>query len=248
MSSKNKAVRDLHAKMYIDAVFAETLKQEGFINPDGKSISWYRVVNNELIHAVYFHATWGSLPLMGMKIESRVFPMYNKPDYYSGIYSGSSNRHFGYRVMKISDLPDEHGNICMAPYSRDIQVMACTSGKRGLSTLETKVLPWFQQTMTLADYYRLAEGEYKNSVIFSDFLLADISTLCILYDETDKYLFYSNQLATDIPQWVDEKKKANLIVIKAVLDGGNRDEFLQNLEVQKAKNIKWMKKMGIIIG
>ncbi len=52
ISLKTKAIRDLHAKMYIDAVFAETLKQEGFINPDDKSFSWYRVVNNELVHAV----------------------------------------------------------------------------------------------------------------------------------------------------------------------------------------------------
>lgn len=246
MSSKNKATRDLHAKMYIDAVFAETLQQEGFINPDGKSISWYRVVNNELIHAVYFHATWAGRPLMGMMIESRVFPMFYKPKYFSGIYSGSSNRHFGYRVIKITDLPDERGNICMAPYSRDIQVMACTSGKRGLSTLETKVLPWFQQAMTLADYYSLAEGEYRNSVIFSEELIADISALCVLYGETDKYMFYSDCLVNLIPRMIDGKVKENVITIKSVLDGGNRDEFLAYLEVQKQKNIKWLKKMGIL--
>ena len=80
MSSKNKAIRDFHAKMYIDAVFADTLKQEGFINPDGKSISWYRVVNNELIHAIYFHATWGRIPVDGTKIESKAAAANDLPE------------------------------------------------------------------------------------------------------------------------------------------------------------------------
>ena len=76
MRSKNKEIRDHHAKMYIDAVFGDTLKQEGFISPDDKSFSWFRVVNNELVHAVYFHATWPELPLMGLMIESKVFPLF----------------------------------------------------------------------------------------------------------------------------------------------------------------------------
>ena len=246
MRSKNKEIRDHHAKMYIDAVFGDTLKQEGFINPDGKSISWYRVVNNELVHAVYFHATWPELPLMGLMIESKVFPLFCKPYYYSTIYSGFSNRHFGYRVMSIKDLPDENGHTCMAPYSSEIQVMACTSGKHGLYTLETDILPWFQKAMTAADYYHLAAKEYTDpSIMFSDFLLSAISALCVLQEDTEKYAFYSKRLETEIPQWSEEYRD-HLIAAKAVMDGGDRDAFLARLEMQKQKNIKWLKKMGIL--
>lgn len=246
MRSKNKEIRDYHAKMYIDAVFSDTLKQEGFINPDDKSFSWYRVVNNELVHAVYFHATWPNLPLMGVKIESRVFPLFYKPDHYSTIYSGSDNRHFGYRVMSIKDLPDEYGHTCMAPYSSEIQVMACTSGKHGLYTLEANILPWFQKAMTADDYYHLAAQEYTDqSIMFAKFLLPDISALCVLYEDTPQYAFYAERVEMELPQWRDEIIRDNLIAVKAVMDGGNRDAFLAKLEMQKQKNIKWLKKMGI---
>ena len=246
MRSKNKAIRDYHAKMYIDAVFGDTLKQEGFINPDGKSISWYRVVNNELVHAVYFHATWPDLPLMGLMIESQVFPLFCKPYYYSTIYSGFSNRHFGYRVMSIEDLPDENGHTCMAPYSSEIQVMACTSGKHGLYTLETNILPWFQKAMTAADYYRLAAEEYPNpSIMFATSLLPYISALSVLLEDAEKYAFYSERIELELPKYWNELTRDLLTAAKAVMDGGDRDAFLARLEMQKQKNIKWLKKMGI---
>ena len=248
MRSKNKEIRDHHAKMYIDAVFGDTLKQEGFISPDDKSFSWFRVVNNELVHAVYFHATWPYLPLMGLKIESQVFPLFCKPYYYSTIYSGCSNRHIGYRVMSIEDLPDENGHRCMAPYSSEIQVMACTSGKHGLYTLETKVLPWFQRAMTAADYYRLAAGEYPDSsIMFAEFLLPEISALCVLQEDTEKYAFYSERIELELLRYRDELIRDNLIAAKMVMDGGDRDAFLARLEMQKQKNIKWLKKMGILV-
>jgi hypothetical protein len=249
MSSKNKAVRDLHAKMYIDAVFAETLTQEGFINPDGKSISWYRVVNNELIHAVYFHATWGRIPVDGMKIESRIYSPYSKPHYYSEIYTKGSNRHFGYRVMCIDDIPQPGRGKRYGVYTDDVLVYTIKDGKQGLYTLEHDILPWFQKGTSLNAYYVLITEEACDRTIpFSEHLLAEAAILTIYYGDTEMYKYYSKRLGNAIPYYVDEKKKENLIATKAVLDGGNRDEFLQNLEVQKAKNIKWMKKMSINIG
>lgn len=253
MRSKNKAIRDYHAKMYIDAVFADTLKQEGFINPDDKSFSWYRVVNNELVHAVYFHATWPNLPLMGMMIESRVFPLFYKPYYYSTIYSGFSNRHIGYRVMSIEDLPDEHGHTCMAPYSHEIQVMACTSGKHGLYTLETNVLPWFQKAMTQTEYYQAVSNEFmslKGDHFFRQAVLSDAAALAMCYGDNNIISECSAYLDEFLPEYlqsevIEDKYKIQRLAEKSALDGTTRDEFLANLEIQKQKNIKWLKKMGI---
>lgn len=247
MASANNAIRNHHAKMYIDEVFADTLKQEGFINPDGKSISWYRVVNNELVHAVYFHATWGQLPLMGMRLESNVFPLFNKIPYYSSIYSSSSNRHCGYRSKLISDVPDERGTTCMAPYSDDILVYAVRSGERGLYTLKTDALPWFKNAMTLRDYYSLIENEFHNEKNpFDKTPLQDVATLSVFYGNTINYENYSECLANLIPCLGDDATRERLVATKAAMDSGNREEFFAHLEVQKQKNIRWLKKMGII--
>ena len=247
MTSANSALRNHHAKMYIDAVFAETLKQEGFMNPDGKSISWYRVANNELIHAVYFHATWGRIPVEGMVIESRIYSPYCRPHYYSGIYTEGSNRHFGYRVMCIDDIPQPGRGKRYGIYSDDVWVYTIKDGKQGLYTLEHDILPWFQKGMSLNAYYALITEEVCDRTIpFSEHLLAEATILAIYYGDTEMYKYYSKRLDNAIPYYVDEKKKENLIAIKSVLDSGNRDEFLAYLEVQKQKNIKWLKKMGII--
>ena len=247
MSSKNKAIRDFHAKMYIDAVFAKTLTQEGFINPDGKSISWYRVVNSELVHAVYFHATRGGIPVDGIVIESRIYSPFFRPHSYSGIYTAASNRHFGYRVMCIDDIPQSGKGKRYGIYSDDVWVYTIKDGKQGLYTLEHDILPWFQRGMSLHEYYMLITEEVCDRTIpFSEHLLAEAAILTIYYGDTEMYKYYSKRLGNAIPYYVDEKKKANLIAIKAVLDGGSREQFLAYLEVQKQKNIKWLKKMGIL--
>ena len=252
MSKTTAAERNYHAKMYIDAVFAETLKQEGFVNPDGKSISWYRVVNNELVHAVYFHATYGSVPVQGMCIESRVFPLFYKPMYYSSIYTSGSNRHFGYRVMGINDLPDEHGTRLISLYSNDIWVYTIVTGKKGLYTLEVDVLPWFQKAMTQADYYQLVSDEFVK--LGNDFdrqvILSDAVALTLYYGDTEKYAAYSQWFAGFLPGYLEnvliaDKYKEERLALKSALDGDTREEFLQQLERGREKTIKWLKKMGI---
>lgn len=253
MRSKNKAIRDYHAKMYVDAVFGDTLKQEGFINPDDKSISWYRVVNNELVHAVYFHASNGRVPILEMVIESRVYPLFCKPKYYSGIYSSGSNRHFGYRVISIRDLPDEHGTTYYGLYSDDIWVYTNKHGKRGLYTLETDILPWFQKSMTQADYYQVVTNEFlalKGDNFFRKTVLSDTAALAMYYGDNNIISECSAYLDEFLPEYlqnefIEDKYKMQRMAEKSALDGTTRDEFLANLEIQKQKNIKWLKKMGI---
>jgi len=42
-----KHIANLHAKNYVDAVFAQSLLDDGFVCPDDKSLCWYRVTNGE---------------------------------------------------------------------------------------------------------------------------------------------------------------------------------------------------------
>ena len=252
MSKTTAAERNYHAKMYIDAVFAETLKQEGFVNPDGNSISWYRVVNKELVHAVYFHASRGAVPIFGMYIESLVFPLFQKPKFYSVIYTPASNRHIGYRTMPIKDIRNEFGGYTYTAYSKDILVYAYSTGKRGLYTLEVDVLPWFRKSMTLADYYQVAIKEFwdEPSDFYKQALLTDVVTLALFYGDEEKYPALIQWLEHFLPDYLNctlmkDKYKQQRLSLKTALDGETRQAFMQQLEPQKAKTIQWLKKMGI---
>ena len=52
-----------HTQRYVRAVFADRLRQAGFVSYKGEDIHWYRLVNGEVVQAVYFitrHKTLGT--------------------------------------------------------------------------------------------------------------------------------------------------------------------------------------------
>lgn len=72
---------NVHARRYIEEVFAERLRSEGFVCADNNSFCWYRIVNEKIVNSIIFCSTWVNLPLMlsmGYGIHTTGFYMHDK--------------------------------------------------------------------------------------------------------------------------------------------------------------------------
>ena len=64
-----------HMQRYAREVFAERLRQEGFSSYKGQDVHWYRIVNNEVIQAIYFVA-FNSAPCTFAEIKYGCHPFF----------------------------------------------------------------------------------------------------------------------------------------------------------------------------
>ena len=134
-----------HAQRYIREVFASRLREEGFSSYKGDDIHWYRLINNEVVHAVYFttrHAALGAF----MTIQYGCHPLFIPPIFQKSPYLSSEP---GYEQM-LHRIPEpvpnstEDGIIgthLWGEYNRpyrypDSLIMCPDNDNKGLDVLE----------------------------------------------------------------------------------------------------------------
>lgn len=67
-----------HVQRFVREVYADQLRQAGFSSYKGEDIHWFRLVNNEVIHAVYFVTNYAGFPAM-LEIGYGCHPLYIPP-------------------------------------------------------------------------------------------------------------------------------------------------------------------------
>lgn len=67
-----------HMQRYTREVFADRLRKEGFSSYKGQDVHWYRIVNNEVIQAVYFVA-FNCTPCTFAEIKYGCHPLFVPP-------------------------------------------------------------------------------------------------------------------------------------------------------------------------
>ena len=67
-----------HVQQFIREVYADRLRQAGFFSYRGEDIHWYRLVNNKVIHSVYFIASYPVFPIM-LEIGYGCHPLFIPP-------------------------------------------------------------------------------------------------------------------------------------------------------------------------
>ena len=250
-SVNNKQIRNLHARNYIQAVFADRLKEEGFVCPNDKLLCWYRVVNNELIQSIYFFSQWSNLPLM-MEIGYGIHPTYHKPFSSSDVYI--SNQPYDERFYTVSigsDLPVQH----YSPYSSEILVYAPISDGRGITTLDHVVLPTMNSIKSVEECYRFHRKMYCHSsfgmstiMIDEAIQLGNTAAFPNCIRALDKMI---SLYIKDCEQYPSRKEYQDKLQYarhqKAALLTEDRKPYLEILEQCQAKNLQQLKKWGILI-
>ena len=59
-----------HTQRFMREVMADRLREEGFVSYKGEDIHWYRLVNNEVVQAIYFVTRHTAPEAIASAIES----------------------------------------------------------------------------------------------------------------------------------------------------------------------------------
>ena len=150
-SNKNKQFRNVHAKNYIQDVFADRLQEEGFVCPDERMLCWYRVVNHEVIHSLCFFSQWSHVPIY-MEVAYGIYPLFVSPFYSSDVYIPMrpiDDERFYETQIQEGDVKR------FSPYSGDALVYAPQRDGHGVDTLNSFLLPQMNSVTTVEQCYRI---------------------------------------------------------------------------------------------
>ncbi len=268
--AQNKAMANTHAKRYIESVFEQRLREEGFVCPNDKFLCWYRVKNGEILNFIVFYSAWSNMPLM-MDVGHGMHPLFQKPVYTPSVHF--SDRPDGNDYFRRQSLV-EKGPINQMGYSRyaeDIQVMAPGHDGKGIYTLNEIILPQMEDVTTIEECYRkhkqghldykpdnytlqymeangLTEEAMKFrglSEVFIDeaIYLDDAEVFPYCKDSVERYISSCQECCRLRPNNKEYPKELQRWEQRrsALLDGG-RSEYLTILEKRKAETIAYLKK------
>ncbi len=155
-----KSYVNTHTQAYVERVFAETLRKEGFATPEGNGVHWYRVAGEEIIQSVIFYT---EISPMGGPIFLRmgygIHPAYVRPVYPKEVYShdvGASD------VACISVTIRESEDSVTRSFTRENMVMHPVTGTEGLYTLTDIILPKMQRVSTREECYQFHIDRNEN--------------------------------------------------------------------------------------
>lgn len=249
-SSTNKQIRNGHAKCYIQTVFADRLREEGFVCPDEKLLCWYRLTANQIVNSICFFSRWPSLPLM-LEIGYGIHPLFVKPYSSSDVYiSNPPNDERFYTV----GIGCSGGKKHFAPFSPDVMVYTPQTDGKGINTLEREILPNMNSITTIEQCYLFHRKNFKSPTFGMSSLMIDeaviINDSAVLENakrNADKMVSYYFMQCDKYP---NRKEYGNKLLHtklqKAALMGESYDEFLAVLEKRAAKNLQLLQKQGIV--
>ena len=254
-----------HTQRFMREVMAGRLRQEGFVSYKGEDIHWYRLVNNEVVQAIYFvtrhtalQGNWfeicyGCHPLF-------ISPIFQKSPYFYGM--PSDEQMYG-RVPELVPGSTFHGfhplllhGLCNRLYRiPDIMIECPTDKNNGLDILEL-VFPTLDKVQTPYACYEMHRGirEERNnygfgiepSSPFIDEVLfwEDKALYEPCYEFTKKFGAYL-QAVKDRGKPLGKmftEELDNLLRQRRVFEEGCRNAHLQFLKEKEQKNFKLLEK------
>lgn len=249
-STHDKAVRNSHAKNYIQQVFAERLNQEGFGAAKDNLLCWYRFRNREVVHAIYFHSQWSNVPLL-MGINYGIHPLFLEVYHSTDVYSYNAptdNERFCFQPL-VEEIP-----MTSMPFSRDALVYAPGDGGRGRYAFDGIILPQMNRCETIEDCYLMHKQRYLDSIqdqnkakhiwvsvqfIDEVIFLDDEEMISCCQENVVRILdiYRDRTLTTKQAEWLQRVEQQRM----ALFDGA-RQEYLKILETRRQKNISRLQK------
>lgn len=256
MSSRKMRENTEHMRNYVQAVFAERLKQEGFQNPENRSISWYRVKNSDIINTITFFSRWNKLPLMP-QIGYGIHPLFAEPIYSRNAFLPDpwlDNERFAMQplVEENPDYPMEY-----VPYGPNAWVYAPGRDGRGIYTLEKILLPQMDAIHSIADCYEYHKARYLSKTFYTyEDRFNSMSTTFIdeviyvddreIYPLCAKKLECSIRILQEVGKDTLSKKDRDMLntmlLQRQTILEHDRETYLTVLRQKKAKNIARIQK------
>ncbi len=228
---------------YTTGVFAPKLEAAGFRSYRGENLSWYRLVNGELLQTVYFYSPF-NFPML-VELGYGMHPLYLPAPMPQKIHISS---YFNSEIMWWL----RGGTLGGKRLYKDTCINCLATPEMGAELLTERIFPIFEENQTIDAAYEYFKNLYLGmppgwtSESFMDQVIyrgdADMYDWCLQhfrgwYDLISGYKFKTKE---------DEQRLKRFKPKIDALETGNRDACIEALEMQKKKFIKKLEReLGI---
>lgn len=244
--SRNPLDKKALLQKWARAYFADHLREKGFVSWRGEDLSWYKLVNNEVLLTVYlFNSSpyWVLFPCLGYGTHAP-FVRPAMPEKITLTDCGGANTE--QHSAMLFDTPQR-------PMADDIPVMQTAAPDGGYRKFEETLWPMMSRIQTLDDAYQPFRKRYievnerrnretpeyagQSAVATMDFMDEAIwlnDTEMMDYCANDLKLFYANSY--------HRKERPRIEKQMDAVYYGKRDEYLRYLEQRKEKILRKLQK------
>ena len=253
-----------HTQRYIREVMAERLRAEGFASYKGEDIHWYRLVNNEVIHAVYFitrstalnsffDIRYGCHPLFippvlqGSPYLREMLGYEQMNDRVPELVPGST--YFGFHDLMLSGLYNR-------PYRVPDVLINCPQDKHdGLDILEL-ILPFMDTLKTPNACYQMhkarREQEIEDESMWS--MSAYFVDEVLLWDDRDLYPYCQKYIESSMLRLgylqetggrsgkFERHELERCALLNNVFKEGCQQEYLQTFGMRASRTLELLEK------
>lgn len=219
--------------------FAEHLKENGFVSYCDEDISWYRLVNGELLQTVYLYSRSSSAFTAFASIGYGMHPLFiSAPIPQKPVVRGWTDDEIMTRIR------------LQPPLTTTVEIpslMVPTTDLRGAEKLDEFILPLFEECATMTDAYLWYKSRYLvTETPKRTFATPEFIDWVIYMGDTQMYAFCIRALEQwNMPDKKTQQKKKTQI---AAMRDGQRDIYLKTLETKKKCNItRLQNKVGIMV-
>lgn len=246
------------------AYHADMLRSEGFVSYKGEDLSWYRVINHEVLQSV--HLFFDSLRWPSLRMGYAAHPLYMIPWVPLGI-TPKRTVPWGDEIM-LEDLYPHSECI----FSKDTPISCPRTEKNGAERLTDVVFPILREIHTARDAYlfhkqrflKQVTEEYQRygekSLEGAMHISAELGDEVVYFEDEEMYSVCLKCARNRLKTY--EKDFANGIQIEslneyekryfnssrlhiAAIEDGKREEFLQEMNLRRNQTIKKLKRAGI---
>ena len=270
MMLTNKEILEA-SQQYIRAVFADRLREEGFVSPNSCDFMWYRVVDQEVINSIFFYTRSRYEPI-SLWMGYGIHPLFITPYVPKNVYT--YNFIFNRMILRIQDIVSAenimNGRTGHAVFYADDYWVDIPSGEdKGLYTLDGIILPRMENArtqracfdlhkelvlsepkirpidkpITLDQKLNMASDDYYDEAIFFN----DQELFQDYYKKTKEQM---DSILGDPELQKTKQQKEDLERCRRqveVFAGGPREPYLEVLAQRRLKNIALLQKMGVPI-
>ena len=245
--NKTRILHD-HAQQFIRETMAEQLRSKGFRSKDGHDIHWYRLVNGEVLHTVYFYTQSVELPTF-LGIGYGLHPLFLTPEFPTSPYMrnlpGKEILRPQYVLMK---------QVNRAFYSSNAMISCPDDELFGVDILE-KVFPVLDSTTTRLDCYQIHK-QWRAAAIHNDVwtdMTAHFVDEVIFWDDQELYPYCKRYISARkllLKRALEKHPKSKrfqseldyLEILEDVIVNGLRDNHLRLLKKREQETVRMLEK------
>ena len=238
--ANNNQLQTEHIQRLVRALFADRLRQEGFVSYKNQDVAWYRLVNQEVLQTIYFYTIDSFIPVF-MNIGVGCHPLYVEPKFTASVrYSKDRNNEVRFQEKLFVDFP-------LKSYSSDILVMCPAEEQKRMAIFEN-ILKELEPIHSAWEAYQAHKAMYSKRRTFRS-ISTDFINEMIFYQDVEMYektlpdiefLLKESQELSDMRSYA-ERGKILEIQIQAIRSG-NYDEVLAMIQQKRERVVRALKR------